>query len=189
MMEFSPSRIMTFAPPRISRAITQLCAKIDNTQTPYYVPVRPESWAEPKECFENVRKKVEKRGGRIQFGWSIWEWPKVIIEAEFHAIWISSKEAHIDITPKPMLIGVILFLPDSKREYDYTADFQRIDNIRRPLSNDPNVLDFIKVSEQIVEFEEKNSPGPYMNFPDHLWPEWDRLQQEKMRLQKLIAGS
>jgi hypothetical protein len=42
----------------------------------------------------------------------------MFLEAEFHAVWISSDGKIIDITPKVDNEDVILFLPDSKRIYD-----------------------------------------------------------------------
>jgi hypothetical protein len=31
---------------------------------------RPEPWAQPSRCFENVAGKVAQDGGRIRFGWT-----------------------------------------------------------------------------------------------------------------------
>lgn len=133
--------------------------KIDRSQKPHFVPVKPESGAEPVECFSNVKTKVETDGGEIKFGWAIWEWPNLMIEAEFHAVWISSENDPIDITPKPVGIDSVLFLPDSTRTYDYNRDYYRVDNIRRPLSTDPLISEFIRLSEEIFEYEERHFPG------------------------------
>lgn len=71
-------------------------------------------------------------------GWAIWEWKKVLIEAEFHAVWQRPDGTLIDITPKATAIGEILdikkilFLPDLSREYRSVS----VDNIRKPLRND-----------------------------------------------------
>jgi hypothetical protein len=119
---------MTRTPPKITEPIRKLCRELDGTQKAGYIPVQPQPDCKQKECFENVRAKVEKDGGRIQFGWAIWEWPSVMIEAEFHANWISPEGKQIDITPKPEGISKILFLPDSTRTYDYNRDHYRIDN-------------------------------------------------------------
>ena len=91
--------ILIRTPIEITEQIITLCKEIDKSQKPYRVPVKPENWAEPGECFFNVKTKVEKDGGQIQFGWTIREWPKIMIEAEFHAIWISPENTPIDITP------------------------------------------------------------------------------------------
>jgi hypothetical protein len=39
---------------------------------PQLVTITPEAWCKPGDCFENVRRKVAKEGGRIQFGWALW---------------------------------------------------------------------------------------------------------------------
>lgn len=175
--------IQTRTPVEITEQIITLCKEIDKSQKPYRVPVKPESWAEPTECFINVKTKVEKDGGKIQFGWAIWEWPNVMIEAEFHAIWISPENTPIDITPKPVNMQKILFLPDSERVYDYSADYYRVDNIRRPLSNNPLVSDFIKISEQIFEVEETHSPGRRLELEGPVCEHWEELNQKKLSIQ------
>ncbi len=62
---------------------------------------------------------AEKNGGDVQFGWIIWECPKVALEAEFHACWISGKDTLVDIVPKPDNEKTTLFLPDSQRVYEH----------------------------------------------------------------------
>jgi len=168
--------IRTRVPIEITKQIITLCKEIDKSQKPGHVPVKPESWVESKECFFNVKTKVEKDGGQIQFGWTIWEWPNIMIEAEFHAIWISPENNHIDITPNPINSERILFLPDSIRKYDYSADYYRVDNIRRPLSNNPLILDFIKISEQIFKDEERLFPGRQID-PEN--PAFELLEELK----------
>jgi len=175
--------IRTRTPIKITKQILTLCNEIDKSQKPYRVPVKPESWVESKECFFNVKTKVEKDRGKIQFGWTIWEYPNILIEAEFHAIWISPKNTPIDITPNPANMQKILFLPDSERVYDYSAEYYRVDNIRRPLSNDPLVLDYIKISEQIFEAEERLFPGRQIDPENPAFGYLEELKQKKMSIQ------
>jgi hypothetical protein len=111
-----------------------------------------------RECFENLKIKIKKDGGRIKYGWTIWECPHILIEAEFHGIWVSPKNDEIDITPYWVNIKKILFLPDDTRKYEG----KRVDNIRRSISKNPLVLQFIKACEEVFEFEEKVSPGPVL---------------------------
>ena len=73
--------------------------------------------------------KVEKNGGGFQYGWQIWEWPDVMIEAEFHAVWNSPQGILIDITPKQIDTHKILFLPDANRTYEG----KQVNNFRQPL--------------------------------------------------------
>jgi len=151
--------MMTRTPKTITKPILQLCEELNKTQKPYFVRTKPESYSKTQECFENVRIKVKEEGGQSRLGWTIWETPKIFIEAEFHMIWISQKNVEIDITHHhPINAHKILFLPDDTRKYQY----KRIDNIRRSISDDPLVPQFIKACEEVFEFEEKISPGPVL---------------------------
>jgi hypothetical protein len=122
---------------------------------------------------------VEKDGGGIQLGWTIWEWTNVMIEAVFHAIWISPKSEQFDITPKRKSVRTVLFLPDSARTYDYRRGCYRIDNVRRPLSNNPLVAEFITAFERIFEFEEKHFPGPYIDADDPAFELLEELKEKR----------
>ena len=155
--------ILTRTPIGITEQIEELCSELYDRKKPRYVPVQPDPNSEINECFFNVRAKMEREGGDIQFGWTIWEWPRIMIEAVFHAIWISPNKEQIDITPKRKNVSSVLFLPDGGRTYDYSHKLRQIDNVRRPLSNNPLVAEFIVASEQIFEFEEKHFPGRYID--------------------------
>lgn len=89
----------TSSPRRISPAITTLCNEINPSESPALVEVRPQPNAIHSECFHNVMEHVEENGGRIIFGWTIWEWPRVFIEAEHHAVSEKNGEL-VDVTPK-----------------------------------------------------------------------------------------
>ena len=151
-------RMMTRTPQTITKPILRLCEEINKAQKPHFVRTKPEPYSQTQDCFENVRIKVKKYGGQLKYGWTIWELPNIFIEAEFHVIWLSPKNDEIDITPYPINIQIILFLPDITRKYQY----KRIDNIRRSISDDPLVPQFIKACEEVFEFEEKVSPGPVL---------------------------
>jgi hypothetical protein len=101
--------------------------------------LKPEPDCVEEDCFANVRRKVERESGRIQFGWSIWQHGKFFIEAEHHAVYEPS-EGHewIDITSQDLPIDRILFLPDESAVYEFNSD-QRRDNWRMPLIPDGRV--------------------------------------------------
>jgi hypothetical protein len=175
-------------PIEITKQIVTLCKEIDKSQTPYHVPVKPESWVESKECFFNVKTKVEKDGGHPQFGWTIWETPNFMIEAEFHAIWISPENESIDITPNQINSKSILFLPDSTRKYDYNREFYRVDNIRHPLSNNPLIIDLIKLNEEIFACEEKYFPGREINPENPAFAPWAELKNKLLSIESQIMA-
>jgi hypothetical protein len=150
-------------PKAISKEILEFCKEIDETQEPDWVSVKTDPESKIDECFFNVKNKVKKDGGIIQFGWEIWEWQnkwqKLFIEGVFHAIWISPENERIDITPKIMNDKKILFMPDSAREYNFNSDFYRVAGRYKPLSDDPLVAEFIKLSKQIFDAEKRLFPG------------------------------
>jgi hypothetical protein len=170
--------LSTRTPPKITEAIQALCRELDSSQVPVYVPVRAARDSKRGECFFNVPAKVQSHGGRIQFGWVIWEWPHVLVEAEYHSIWISPKDEQINITPQPKNIRRILFLPASTWAYDYSRRHYRIDNIRRPLSDDPLVAEFITISERIFNYGETYF-GQYMHSDDPAYAILETLQNRK----------
>ena len=104
-------------PPRISEQIITFCVEIDSNNEPVHVPVRPSVGADFNECFRNVANHITNHSGEIQHGWIIWEMPNLWLNAEFHAVWVSSTGQFIDVTPKVDGESNILFLPDSKRLY------------------------------------------------------------------------
>ena len=57
--------------------------------------------------------KVEKDGGRNQFGWKVLDKPDGAVIARFNAIWISTEGVCFDITPDPIATNKNLFLVDA----------------------------------------------------------------------------
>jgi hypothetical protein len=74
-------------PTDISAPVDALCRELSSGQRPAWVNVRPDTKAIVSECFPNVAAKVTRDGGSLVFGWAIWEWPRIFIEAEHHAVW------------------------------------------------------------------------------------------------------
>lgn len=88
----------TTAPKALNAAVIDFCREISPDAKPRYLPVMPDPMAQPSECFNNVMARVSKEGGTLVYGWLVWEWPNVFIEAEHHAVW-ESKGTFVDITP------------------------------------------------------------------------------------------
>ncbi len=106
-------------------------------------------------CFFNVPKKVTAEGGRIQYGWAIWERPGLLIEGEFHAVWVSPEGEFIDITPKRDGETEILFLPDGHREWTE----ELVDNVRMPLTDNEITRRLVKSSKESFEFKKRHYKG------------------------------
>jgi hypothetical protein len=114
---------------------------------PVYVPVRPMIGSSLNECFANVDTMVRLEGGFAVFGWALWEWPGVMIEAEFHSVWQSPSGELLDISPRVGEETDILFLPDPTRVWNE----RQVNNHRRALRDDPIVHEFISIADRIFE--------------------------------------
>jgi hypothetical protein len=111
------------------------------------VPVESPPWAEPENCTDNVGVAVERHGGRAMNGWRIMEsLPRVLLEAEFHVIWIAPDDRALDVTPSPVP-GATVFLPDPTVRYEG----RQIDNHRLALRSDPLIDQFIAAAEAYFE--------------------------------------
>ena len=113
-------------PPAITAAIKAFAAKLCE-EPARYVPVVKDEMGLYGWCSDGVLEKIKDDGGTIRFGWTIWEWPRILLTGEFHAVWISPTNELIDITPKPHGEDRIVFVPDPSYRVDFDFD-------RRPLN-------------------------------------------------------
>ena len=154
---------MNTTPNEISEEILQFCGEIDPTTKPVFLEFFQVDGYISGECYGNVEKHIEKNGGDVQYGWIIWEDPKLLLEAEFHAVWVNKKGEYIDVTPKVDKENRVLFLPDSKRE----LNGKLIDNIRKALADNADVRTRIKVGKKKFEIRNKYYEGnPIIQIPE-----------------------
>jgi hypothetical protein len=142
--------MMARTPDNISPQVQDLCRQTNPSTMPGYIAITPEPGCEPNDCFECIRRKVARDGGRIQFGWSIWEWPRVYIEAEHHAVYEpAAGRPWLDITPaaQPDIRGR-LFLPDDSAVYDFGNEGVLRGNRRLALSDDPLIQEFFAAAKK-----------------------------------------
>jgi hypothetical protein len=170
-------KMKTIIPDSITPKIRELCQSINPKAEPYYVDVSPDlAAAAADNCFPNVAAKVARDGGEMVSGWIITEWPRVMVEAQFHANWKSPDGKIIDITPKPF--PRILFLPDESRRFED----KRIDNIRLALSDDNDARQFVVA---LAEWERLTGDKVGVNrVPDT--PELQRAVAELKRLYPIM---
>lgn len=140
--------VETTTPSRITPKILELCDKIGAKTKPVFVPVVPKPGAIIDECFENVKQLVDREGGELVLGWTIWEFPFVMLEAELHAVCLDDKKRLRDITPKSQRENQILFLPDPNATWDFDSPTHQEDNIRLPLTDHPLVIEWIAAAEE-----------------------------------------
>jgi SEC-C motif-containing protein len=146
-----PINNKTTTPPKISEQIIGLCRRLDPSQEPLYIPVKPWRGGRVDNCFYNVEDKTKADGGQVQYGWTIWENAGLLIEAEFHAVWVSPATELIDITEKADGEKQILFLPDSNRVWQR----EMMDNIRVPLIDNDYTRQLVRHGEAMFNLRRK----------------------------------
>jgi hypothetical protein len=159
-----PTRNMAGPPSSITKAVLAFCGSIRHASKPVYLPIRPEPGSVVRECFDNVRRKVEREGGRIQFGWEIYQWPGVYIEGEHHAVYEGPNgPPWLDITPAPEETPqqTRLFLPDDSAIYEFDNPTFRRDNIRKALAADLLIDEFLGLASELVDIM-RRTPGTGM---------------------------
>lgn len=118
------------------------------------LPVEAISGGVVNECFDNVKKSIEELGGSIVYGWKIYETlPDVMIEAEFHAVWIDQQGVMHEVSPQAALLDgsshdEILFVPDPSMG----EDGRQVDNLRIALKRDPLIQKFIKNAKRRYKY-------------------------------------
>lgn len=137
----------TRTPPQVTKHIERLIARVAPGRKAVHLRVQPDQQAIVNECFPNVERVIARSGGSMLCGWQIWEWPHVLVEAEFHAVWLSPAGEMIDVTPKQNAEGLVMFVPDPRLEYTGAAR----DNVRLALRDDLLVHHFIRTAEEIFK--------------------------------------
>lgn len=168
--------------PRVTLQLHALCRKLAPDSELLLVPNEPVEGASVNNCFPNVRRIVQDQGGMCEYGWQIWEvFPRMLLEAEFHAVWIDQAGVRHDVTPKPVPIPAIAYLPDPDREYTG----RQVDNIRVALSKDPVVTALIKAYR--ARFRALNRGELADRYGDLDTPEIRAARQRVADLERLVA--
>lgn len=163
--------------------VRDLCEALVPGEIPVILSPDPPPWADPNQCTENVESLIERYGGTVEYGWQLWETlPGALLEAEFHAVWVDKEGRRHDVTPKAIPgITQIVFLPDPNLVYEG----RQIDNLRRPLNDDPLIKAFIEAAEEFYEVTNRGELADYHGALT-LTPEMQAIRQRQQRLQLLI---
>ena len=140
-------------PREVSKEILVLCRELVSKSQPRFLEVRPTSNTDPGDCFPAVARHAEAHGGSVCYGWLIWEWPGVFVEAEFHAVWRDPEGKLHDITHAPEGISRILFLPDPAKIYEG----RQVNNVRRALSDNSAITEFFQACDAGFELMNRGS--------------------------------
>ena len=143
----TPNRL----PSDITPEILTFCRQLDPTRAPLWVPVRLAPGGAGPHDFAHLKSHVASHGGRIQYGWTIWEHPGWYLEAEFHPLWISPQGELIEISPAADAAELprILFLPDTTR----TFGGEDIPNRFHALSTSPDVVPVVQHAEFLARLQ------------------------------------
>lgn len=131
-------------PTEVNQFVEKVLDKINAEFDPEFVPIIPELYAQPQNCFGNVVEKVKRDGGKAHYGWAIFQ-SSIICEAERHAVWENDDEELIDITPREFGFDKILFVSDNNLVYTG----QLIDNARINITKNKLVDDYIALCETL----------------------------------------
>jgi len=155
---------------------------------PRLITITPTPNALPLECFPNVAKAVSAGGGRIVFGWSIWEWPRVYLEAEHHAVYEDVNGDWFDITPSEFpQISHRLFVADESAVYDFQNEGRRRDNIRYALVRDPLIQAFFESSRAYNAIMDSIPGFGKVSVPAAMAHQLEAVQMENARATYMLA--
>jgi hypothetical protein len=140
---------LTRAPLVIDDAVRALARSIRADRDPLYLSITACSQDVALDCFNNVRRRIDRDGGALRTGWAIWEWPRVYVEAEHHAVWEDPEGALYDITPgQTPNQRRRLFLDDDLATYDFDNPGILRDNQRLALSDSTLVPAFFAAAAE-----------------------------------------
>jgi len=138
-----------FVPSVSSPEMQKLRHALASGGTPIEVPVITDHNSVERDCYANVRSRVDESGGKMLIGWAIWQHGYLFIEAEPHAVYeFGEGKGLIDCTPHAMpdgsSCGKILFIPNEGATYDFDSPVLQ-DNFRVPLVDDQRVLEALRL--------------------------------------------
>lgn len=173
-------------PKKITKTIEELAGEICPGSRPVYIDVdNTLSLSDEDDCFANVAKKMMADGGDFQFGWAVWEWPEVMLEAEFWAVWVNGQGQWVDVTPRARGEKV-LFIADNETK----PGEKPIDSLLKPIMHHPLVLQYIEISRSIWQkTDELTAAGKdEITVCERIAPMAARKEELEKEIEKTIAG-
>lgn len=161
--------------------IKDFCSEVATTK-PFLVPVRPSPTAAVDDCYFNAREEAARAGGEAVFGWAIYEWPGVFVEAIHHAV-VKVGQTYVDVSPNDD--GWIYFIPDSAAPNDYNKQ-KGFDNKRKALTDDPLVHQFLAQAAEKTRLQFAYPAGPVQLSRDEARPLLEISDQHAMIYRQLL---
>jgi hypothetical protein len=114
-MNASDFKYTATTPKSITEPIRQFCHEL-STEEPVVLDVCPDAFADQGRCYINATQVAERFGGRVVFGWLVWELAGIYVTAEHHAV-VEIDGKMIDVTPPFAGEHKVVFVPDAITEY------------------------------------------------------------------------
>ncbi len=169
------------APASVSPLLEKHCEEVSPGHTPVHIDIEPQPGALIDQCFPNAEAMVEKEGGTVEYGWSVFVWPRVWHEFQFHAVWRDRNGVLHDPTPRVDGEKVVLFLPSNQ---PYTGE--TLGTRLFSVSKNPTVETLIQTFEEKFQIQIAHSGPEFAGKP--IPPDKQReLQEIQMRCEALIA--
>lgn len=115
MMKVSDFKYTATTPKTITEPIRQFCREL-STEEPVVLDVRRDAFADQGRCYINASEVAQRLGGKVVFGWLVWELAGVYVTAEHHAV-AEIDGTMIDVTPPFAGEQKVVFVPDAITEY------------------------------------------------------------------------
>jgi hypothetical protein len=169
--------------PNLQDSYVQAFCKNISEVAPALIKLKPLENATQNDCFMLVDQHIQEHGGSKVIGWAVWEWPKVMIEAEFHCAWKSPDGELIDISPRPKHFEETIFVTDNTKLYRG----RQVNNIRRSLNSSLTTTKYIETANNI--FKEMNK-GKLAEVHGEIeaTPKLMKLYKKMASLQSILVG-
>jgi len=115
---------MPTTPTQINDPVRAFASVLVPNAEPVTVHVETDTDSTALDCFGNVERRIERAGGGRRYGWAIWTHGNVMIEGEFHAVWIAPDGRLVDVTPHD-IESEIVFVPDKRIQWETDAPRNR----------------------------------------------------------------
>lgn len=114
-----------YSPTEMTESVRQLLKKFEGRKYKLFsIPIKTESFSVPRDCYNNVDKKIQLAKGKIRYGWSVYD-NDYFIEAEKHAIWESPEGEYIDVScANSENINQIMFILDDVDDGIYVPNIR-----------------------------------------------------------------
>jgi len=169
-------------PESITPSVRGFAESLVPGQEPVYIDCEPLAGVDALDCFPIVEDYVAIHGGWRELGWCIYLWPRVWMEAEFHAVWIDDGGIPHDIAPHQVPMQRILFVADPSATY---GEVHQINNRMRAIRPDPVIQRYIDACNGIYAEENRGEFAKSRHFIQT--PRWHQLHMEKMECQDLLT--